>query len=163
MFKWEWLLLIHTFIRRDKSRPICSRALVFCWHKCFSNGHEDVDDLKLSGRPSVASERELWGEYFEKLQMMWYHETPSAPWVVNCTYLNVNCMCSLCCIYLQLSGIVYIRYICQLVKFPTYPTSILVFIHEVSKLYGHPSYICVHYSQCLTVSVSNSIQTAMVV
>lgn len=49
----------YTFLRRDKSKPICSRALVFRWHKRFSDGHEDVDDLKRSGRPSVASERDI--------------------------------------------------------------------------------------------------------
>ena len=48
-----------TFLTRDKSRPSCSRALVFRWHIRFSDGHEDVGDLKQSSRPSVVSESDV--------------------------------------------------------------------------------------------------------
>ena len=48
-----------TFLTRDKSRPSCSMALVFRWHRRFSDGYEDVDNLKRSGRPSVVSESDV--------------------------------------------------------------------------------------------------------
>lgn len=45
------------------------------------------------------------------------------------------------CLHLKLSEIVYIKYTCQLINFPMYPTSSLVFIQEISKQYGQFSYI----------------------
>ena len=38
------------FVQRDKSKQSCSRALVFRWHKRFSEGFDDIGDMKRSGR-----------------------------------------------------------------------------------------------------------------
>ena len=56
------------FEQRDKSKQSCSRALVFRWHKRFSEGFEDIGDMKRSGRPkgvtdkAVRSVREILNE-----------------------------------------------------------------------------------------------------
>ena len=49
----------YTFLTRDKSKSTCSKALLFCWHKCFSDRNEDLGDLKHSCKPSGVSECKL--------------------------------------------------------------------------------------------------------
>ena len=48
-----------SFLKKDQSKPKCSRSMVFCWHRRFSNGHEDTGDLKRSGRPSGVNETDV--------------------------------------------------------------------------------------------------------
>ena len=47
------------FLNCDKSKKECSRALVFRWHKRFSEGEDNVDDKKRSGRPRSIGKRRV--------------------------------------------------------------------------------------------------------
>ena len=45
------------FVQSDKSKPSCSRALVFRWHKRFTEGVDDIGNMKRSGRPKVTMDK----------------------------------------------------------------------------------------------------------
>ena len=45
------------FVQSDKSKPSCSRALVFRWHKRFTEGVDDIGNMKRSGRPKVGTDK----------------------------------------------------------------------------------------------------------
>lgn len=49
----------YTFLKQDKWRPTRSRVLVFSCHRRFSDGHEDVGDLKRSGRSPMVSASDI--------------------------------------------------------------------------------------------------------